>query len=158
MDWLLKKVHSDEFHEFLVIRQVEQFLRHLKNQILTKLMVLLAGTMIFELAVKFDTESTYFLLIIENMFFTSKIIKNITQINVLKAGTMIFEIRMKKSSRKMDSILKVMHSGQIRHFRGYMNIKYHRICINWRKNCSTYRIKKSKRPLKREFLIDFLIF
>ena len=31
---------------------MEEFLRHLKIEILTKLMVLLAGTMIFELAVK----------------------------------------------------------------------------------------------------------
>ena len=43
------------------VRYVEQFLRHLKNEKLTKLMVLLAGTMIFELAVKNDTESTYVL-------------------------------------------------------------------------------------------------
>ena len=67
------------------------------------------------------------------------IIKNITKIDVLNAGTMIFEIRMKKSYRKIDSILKMMHSGQIRHFRGYMYIKYYE-CIQWRKNWSTYRI------------------
>ena len=44
------------------------FCATLKIEILTKLMVLLAGTMIFELAVKNDTESTYFLLILKNIF------------------------------------------------------------------------------------------
>ena len=38
------------------------------NFLFTKLRVLLAGTMIFELAVKNDTESTYFLLILKNIF------------------------------------------------------------------------------------------
>ena len=119
---------------------MEQFCATLKIEILTKLMVLLAGTMIFELAVKNDTESTYFLLILK-IFLILKIIKNITKIDILKARIMIFEIRMKKSFRKMDSILKMMHSGQIRHFRGCMHIKYYKICIKWRKNCSTYRIR-----------------
>ena len=44
------------------------FCATLKIEILTKLMVLLAGTMIFELAVKNDTESTYFLLIFDFFF------------------------------------------------------------------------------------------
>ena len=43
---------------------------------------------------------------------SSAIAKN----DVLKAGTMIFEIRIKKNSRKMDSILKMMHSDQLRIF------------------------------------------
>ena len=37
------------------------FCATLKIEILTKLKVLLAGTMIFELALKNDTESTYFI-------------------------------------------------------------------------------------------------
>ena len=40
-----------------IIRYVEQFLRHIEIDFLTKLRALLAGTMIFELAVKNDTES-----------------------------------------------------------------------------------------------------
>ena len=114
-------------------------MRHFEIEILTKLRVLLDGTMIFELAVKNDTESSYFLLISKNIFVILSIIKNNTKIDVLKARTMIFEIRMKKSSRKIDSIPKMMHSGQIRHFRRYMHIKYYKVCIKWRKSCSTYR-------------------
>ena len=45
----------------MYIRYVEQFLRHLKTLISINLMGLLAGTMIFELALKNDTESTYFI-------------------------------------------------------------------------------------------------
>ena len=50
------------------LQYVEQFLRHFENRNLNKIYVLLAGTMIFELAVENDTESIYFSLIFEKHF------------------------------------------------------------------------------------------
>ena len=76
------------------------FCATLKIKILTKLMVLLAGTMIFELAVKNDTESTYLFLLSEKYLLILKIIKNTTTIDVLKAPTMILKSESKRVPEK----------------------------------------------------------
>ena len=118
---------------------MEQFLRHIKYQQFNKI----GGFTSWDYDFWTRREKWYWLdlcLYWFRFFLILNIIENITKIYVLKAGTMIFEIRMKKSSRKMDSILKMVHSGQIRHFRRYLHIKYYKIQIKWRKNCSTYRI------------------